>query len=83
MLGASEWGLAVMTLLCRRLTDRQAIRAIASGVIVFHLASAAVLVHAFLIGQSSNPTGLWANVLIPRFGIALACTYFAFYKSPA
>lgn len=84
MLGASELGLATMTLLGRNLAnkDKQAIRAIAAGVIVFHIASACVLMQAFFAGQSTNPLGLWANVLIPRFGIAGACVYLAFYRNP-
>lgn len=82
MLGAAELGLATMTLLGIRLTNLQAVRVIAASVIVFHLASAGVLMQVYFAGQSSNPMGLWANVLIPRFGIAIACVYFAFYKNP-
>lgn len=82
MLGAAEWGLATMTLLGRRLKDMQALRTISLGVAVFHLATAGVLLYIFFSGQSDNPVGLWANVLIPRLGIAAACIYFGLYRNP-
>ena len=81
MLGASEWGIAAMTLLGRRLTDVAAIRTITWGLIVFHAASAAVMLHAFFTGQSHDAVGLWSNVLIPRLGIIVSCIYFGLYKT--
>ena len=83
MLGASEWGIAAITLLGRRLTDVAAIRAIAWGLIVFHVASAMVMMHAFFTGQSHDVVGLWSNVLIPRLGITVSCIYFGLYKTRA
>ena len=80
MLGAAESGLATMTFLGRRITDRQALRAISLACIVFHLCSAAVLIVTFANGGSDFPLGLWANVVIPRFGIAALCAYFGLHR---
>ena len=81
MLGAAEWGIAAITLLGRKLTDVAGIRSIAFGLIVFHVASAAVMAHAFFAGQSHDAIGLWSNVLIPRLGITVGCAYFGLYKT--
>jgi hypothetical protein len=80
MLGAAEWGLATITLLGRRLTDAQALRAISTACIVFHMSSAAVMISTFATGGSDFPLGLWANVLVPRLGITVMCAYFGLYK---
>ena len=75
LLGACEVGVAVISALASRLTDRRAIRAISLGFIVMHLATAVVEVLAFAQGVGAF---ILANVAV-RLVVAALFAYFGVY----
>jgi hypothetical protein len=72
LLAAAELCIGLISWGAKKLTDRHAIRLIATGFIVFHGASALLEIRAFMAGLSS---GIWVNVLVRFVAVAVFSYY--------
>lgn len=75
-LGAAELAIACLSFAAARLNDNQALQAVCTGFIVFHLATAALEVYALLQGTSAR---LMGNVFL-RVLISALFYYYGRYR---